>query len=204
MKSIQILSVAAIVTTLFFSACSNDDNIVPEENIPTTTDSVTTENVTYEANGSFIYTDAATSTPKTYSHQFVKIQYKNVSHVWENTNYTYLTFYNTNSTAAAEMITFVFLGKEFPKTGTYKIGPQTVAVNGISEADKLLPNEVAILAVGNGNVTKRDATKTINIENNKGKITITSSNEINIYDNIMGELKGTCKNINLTRTIKKL
>lgn len=203
MKLFQFLFIALITISLTLSSCSEVVNPLPD-NQTNDVDSVSSESVTYEATGSFIYTSTDTSTPKSYTHQYVKIHYKDVSHIWKNTYYTYLSFYNTNSTAAAEMLTFVFLGKELPKTGTYKIGPNIISMNGILETDKILPGEVSILAVGNGQVTKREAEMTVNVVNNNGHITITSNHEINVYNNITGELKGTCKNINLTRTTKKL
>lgn len=204
----KYFKIVLLSSTLLLS-CSKDDStntndINPTENNPINTDIVTSENVTYEANGSFTYTDASSSTPKNRTHQYVKIQYKDVSHLWKDTYYTYLSFYNTNSTAAAEMITFVFLGKEIPKTGTYKIGPNVISVSGITEADKLLSDEVSVLVVANGQVTKRDTSMTIKVVNNNGNLTITSDNEIKVYDNLMGTLKGTCKDINFTRTTKKL
>lgn len=206
MKAFKFFSIAVLGTILLFSSCSKDDNNnpqLPDDNSTNTSDSVTNKNIGYKASGSFIYTDAATSTPKTYTTPFVKVQYKDESHIWPNTHYTFLTFYNTNGNAA-EMLTFVFLGKDFPKTGTYKVGPSIIGISGITEADKLLSDEVGILAVGNSHVTKRDASMTIKVENDKGKITITSDDEIKVYSNIMGELEGTCKNINFTRTTEKL
>ena len=203
MKLFQFSFIALITISLTLSSCSEVINPLPD-NHTNDADSVSSESVTYEATGRFIFTSTDTSTPKSFSHQYVKIQYKDVSNIWTNTYYTYLTFYNTNRTAAAEMLTFVFLGKELPKTGTYKIGPNIISMNGISETDKILPGEVSIQAVGNGQVTKREAEMTVNVVNNNGHITITSNHEINVYNNITGELKGTCKNINLTRTTKKL
>lgn len=201
MKTIKFLLIASLSMS-FLLSCEKNENNDPDN--PNTTDLVTAENITYEANGSFTYTDAATSTPKTYTYTHVKAQYKDVSHIWPNTYYTNLSFYSIKATAAAEMITFIFLGKEFPKTGTYKMGPNGIAITGISETDKLLANEVAIQVVANGNVSKRDDLMSIDLINTNGKITITSSNEIEVYDNLMGNLRGTCKNINITRTTKKL
>ena len=103
------------------------------------------------------------------------------------------------------MITFVFLGKQFPKTGTYTIGPAgAIAMSGISASDKLLANKVGIMVVGNGKITKRDASVSLNITNDNGKIIIKNNGDINVYDNLTGELEGSCKNINLTRTSKKM
>lgn len=211
MKAFKLLSITVLGTILLISSCKKDDSnnpSVPSNNSTNTntntTDSVTEKNIGYKASGSFIYTDEATSTPKTYTHPYVKVQYKDVSHIWSNTYYTYLTFYNTNSTAAAEMLTFVFLGKDFPKTGTYKIGPNIIASQGIKDTDKLLADEIGILAVGNSHVTKRDASMTLKVVNDKGKITITSDEEIKVYSNITGNLEGTCKSINFTRTTEKL
>ncbi len=201
MKTIKFLLIASLSMS-FLLSCEKNENNDPDN--PNTTDLVTAENITYEANGSFTYTDAATSTPKTYTYTHVKVQYKDVSHIWPNTYYTNLSFYSIKATAAAEMITFIFLGKEFPKTGTYKMGPNGIAITGISETDKLIANEVAIQVVANGNVSKRDDLMSIDLINTNGKITITSSNEIEVYDNLMGNLRGTCKNINITRTTKKL
>ncbi len=207
------ISALALILIVGITSCRKDDkptpsstqpsNTTPSSTNPPVSDSLTSKNLTYEASGSFIYTSAATSSPKTYTHQYVKAQYKDMSHIWSDTYYTYMSFYNINATAAAEMITFTFLGKEFPKTGTYKLGPIIIANLGISEADKLLSDEVAIQVVGNGQVSKRDASISINVVNDNGKITITSDNEIKVYDNLMGELKGTCKNINFTRTTNK-
>lgn len=201
MKTIKFLIIASLSMSFLLSCEKNENNIPDDIN---TTDLITAENTTYEANGSFTYTDAATSTPKIYTYTHVKAQYKDVSHIWPNTYYTYLSFYSIKATAAAEMITFVFLGKEFPKTGTYKIGPNVISSLGISASDKLLADEVSIMVMANGQVTKRDASMTVKVVNDKGKITITSSNEIKVYDNIMGDLEGTCKDINIIRTTKKL
>ncbi len=203
MKINKFFSITVLAVAVLFSSCSKDDDTNP--NNPIINDQVTADNITYEASGGFTYTDAATSTAKSYTHQFVKAQYKDVSHIWQDTHYTYLAFYNTNATAAAEMITFVFLGKDFPKTGTYKIGPaQAIAMSGVSASDKLLANEVGIMVVGNGQITKRDASVSVNITNDNGKIVITSTDEIKVYSNVDGDLEGSCKNINLTRTTKKL
>lgn len=206
MKVIQIFKIAVLATVVLFSSCSKDEDTNPNETgNPVIDDQVTAENITYEASGGFTYTDAATSTAKSYTHLFVKAQYKDVSHIWQDTHYTYLAFYNTNATAAAEMITFVFLGKQFPKTGTYTIGPAgAIAMSGISASDKLLVNEVGIMVVGNGKITKRDASVSLNITNDNGKIIIKNNGDINVYDNLTGELEGSCKNINLTRTTKKM
>lgn len=199
MKINKFFSITVLAVAVLFSSCSKDDDTNP--NNPIINDQVTADNITYEASGGFTYTDAATSTAKSYTHQFVKAQYKDVSHIWQDTHYTYLAFYNTNATAAAEMITFVFLGKDFPKTGTYKIGPaQAIAMSGVSASDKLLANEVGIMVVGNGQITKRDASVSVNITNDNGKIVITSTDEIKVYSNVDGDLEGSCKNINLTRT----
>ncbi len=203
MKINKFFSITVLAVAVLFSSCSKDDDTNP--NNPIINDQVTADNITYEASGGFTYTDAATSTAKSYTHQFVKAQYKDVSHIWQDTHYTYLAFYNTNATAAAEMITFVFLGKDFPKTGTYKIGPaQAIAMSGVSASNKLLANEVGIMVVGNGQITKRDASVSVNITNDNGKIVITSTDEIKVYSNVDGDLEGSCKNINLTRTTKKL
>lgn len=203
MKINKFFSITVLAVAVLFSSCSKDDDTNP--NNPIINDQVTADNITYEASGGFTYTDAATSTAKSYTHQFVKAQYKDVSHIWQDTHYTYLAFYNTNATAAAEMITFVFLGKDFPKTGTYKIGTaQAIAMSGVSASDKLLANEVGIMVVGNGQITKRDASVSVNITNDNGKIVITSTDEIKVYSNVDGDLEGSCKNINLTRTTKKL
>lgn len=206
MKVIQIFKIAVLATVVLFSSCSKDEDTNPNDTgNQVIDDQLTAENITYEASGGFTYTDAATSTAKSYTHLFVKAQYKDVSHIWQDTHYTYLAFYNTNATAAAEMITFVFLGKQFPKTGTYTIGPAgAIAMSGISDSDKLLANEVGIMVVGNGKITKRDASVSLNITNDNGKIIIKNNGDINVYDNLTGELEGSCKNINLTRTTKKM
>ncbi|HQN37785.1 MAG TPA: hypothetical protein PLY01_08115, partial [Caldisericia bacterium] len=87
----------------------------------------------------------------------------------------------------------------------YKIGPaQAIAMSGVSASNKLLANEVGIMVVGNGQITKRDASVSVNITNDNGKIVITSTDEIKVYSNVDGDLEGSCKNINLTRTTKKL
>ena len=131
MKLFQFSFIALITISLTLSSCSEVVNPLPD-NQTNDADSVSSESVTYEATGSFIFTSTDTSTTKSFTHQYVKIQYKDVSNIWTNTYYTYLSFYNTNRTAAAEMLTFVFLGKELPKTGTYKIGPNIISMNGIS------------------------------------------------------------------------
>lgn len=208
MKINLILHSIALTAVLFFAACQKDETKPAENNNPpqneTPKDSVTAKAVTYEASGSFSYTDSASGETKTYTHTLVKVNYKDQSQLWPNTFYTYISFYNTNSQAAAQMLTFVVLGKELPKTGTYKIGPMPIASAGIKEEDKLKTGEMAIMAVANGNVSKRNDAITINVVNENGKLTITSSEEINVYDNIMGELEGKCKNINLTKTTKKM
>ena len=202
-----MLKTALLAVTVLFASCKKDNNNTPSNpNNPSApaTDSVTAEAIAYEASGNFTFINTETSTTNTYTHQYVKINYKDQSNLWANTQYTYLSFYNTNTQAAAEMITFVILGKEMPKTGTYKVGSWPIASAGITEADKLLPDEMAILVVGNSFVTKRNAAMTIQVVNDNGKITITSNNEIEVYDNLMGGLKGKCKDINLTRTTKKV
>ncbi|MDD3005325.1 hypothetical protein [Flavobacterium sp.] len=205
MKPIQFLKTATLVLAVLLSSCAKDDDNAPDPNNPSnpTTDLVTADPITYEASGGFTFTNTETNTAKEYTHQYVKINYKDQSNLWANTQYTYLSFYNTNAQAATEMITFVILGKEMPKTGTYKVGSWPIASAGITEADKLLPDEMAILVVGNSLVTKRNTSMTIQVVNDNGKITIKTSNEIEVYDNLTGGLKGKCKDINLTRTTKK-
>jgi hypothetical protein len=206
LKTTNMLKTALLAVTVLFASCTKDDDNAPDPNNPSnpTTDLVTADPITYEASGGFTFTNTETNTTIGYTHQFVKINYKDQSNLWANTQYTYLSFYNTNAQAAAEMITFVILGNEMPKTGTYKVGSWPIASAGITEADKLLPDEMAILVVGNSLVTKRNAAMTIQVANDNGKITITSNNEIEVYDNLMGGLKGKCKDINLTRTTKKV
>jgi hypothetical protein len=200
--------IATLALILFagIASCNKDDDNTPNDphNPNPTTDSVTANTIAYEASGGFTFTNTETNTTNGYTHQYVKINYKDQSNLWANTQYTYLSFYNKNAQAAAEMITFVILGKEMPKTGTYKVGSWPIASAGITEVDKLLPDEMAILVVGNSLVTKRNASMTIQVVNDNGKITITSNNEIEVYDNIGGTLKGKCKDINLTRTTKKV
>lgn len=206
MKASNILFSSALALIVILSSCKKDnDNIPNNPNNPNpTTDSVTASKITYEALGGFTFTKTETNTTNKYTHQYVRINYKDESHIWANTQYTYLSFYNTNVQAAAEMITFVILGKEMPKTGTYKVGPMPISINGVTEADKLLPDEMAIMVVGNSLVTKRNTSMTIKVVNDNGKITITSNSEIEVYDNLTGGLKGKCKEINLTRTTKKV
>lgn len=207
LKTTNMLKTALLAVTVLFASCKKDNNNTPSNpNNPSApaTDSVTAKAIAYEASGNFTFINTETSTTNTYTHQYVKINYEDQSHIFANTQYTFLSFYNTNTQAAAEMITFVILGKEMPKTGTYKVGSWPIASAGITEADKLLPDEMAILVVGNSLVTKRNAAMTIQVVNDNGKITITSNNEIEVYDNLMGGLKGKCKDINLTRTTKKV
>ena len=198
----------ALSSALLFSSCKKD-TAKPEANTNTKTDEsakevLTANAVTYEASGSFSFTNVTNSITNSYTHQYVKINYKDQSQLWPDTYYTYLTFYNSNSQAAAEMLTFVLLGKDLPKTGTYKTGPLPIAVDGIKAADKLSSDEIAIMAVSNSMVSKRNAATTIKVLNENGKITITTSDEINVYDNLMGDLKGKCKSISLVRNPKKV
>lgn len=198
----------ATLALIFFAAitsCKKDNANPnnPNNPSPPTADSVTANNITYEALGGFTFTNTQTNVTNNYTHKYVSISYKDQSHIWANTAYTFLTFFDKISEAAAQQITFVILGKEMPKTGTYKVGPWIVSTTGITAADKLLPDEMAILVVGNSLVTKRNTSLTIQVVNDNGKITITANNEIPVYDNLMGNLKGKCTNINLTRTTKK-
>ncbi len=202
LKNLKI-ALLSIIFIVGISSCNEEDK---SPNSPNTSviDSVTSTTITYESSGGYTFINTETNAINNYTHQYVKINYKDQSHIWTNTQYTYFSFYNLSAQAAAEMITFVLLGKDMPKTGTYKLGPWPISSAGITENDKLLSDEMAIMVVGNSLVSKRDATKTINVVNNNGQISITSSNEIEVYSNLMGNLKGKCNNINLTRTTKKV
>lgn len=201
------LNILSIVFLASMSSCEKEEvnpatNNTNNQNLGS--DSVTSKTITYEATGGYSFTNSSSNDTKSYTHNFVKINYKDQSHLWANTQYTFLNFYNTNAQAAAEMITIVILGKEMPKSGTYKIGPWPIASDGISESSKLLSDEMAVMVVANGYVTKRNSAITIQVVNDNGKISIVGNNEFEVFDNITGILKGKCKNINLIRTTKKI
>lgn len=204
MKKLNLITTILFLGVLLITSCSKKDS--KAKSTPSTPasseDSVTQKGVVYQASGSYTLTKKD-ETPTTYSYSNATVFYKKNA-LFENTYYTYINFYSkTTALASSESITFAFLGKELPKTGTYTIGTMGIAMNGITESDKLLSNEVAIQVVGNSWLSKRDNSQKVNITNDKGNVTITFANEINVYSNITGELNGTVKSINVTKTNTK-
>lgn len=203
MKQSLIFSAIFLASSLMVSSCKKGSTSSTPTPTATTADSVSATAVVYEATGSYTQVNSSTSESKLINPKNVKVFYKDVSY-WANTYYTYITFYNTNSTGASECISFVFLGKELPKTGTYKVGPWVIAKDGVSDDDKLLSNEVAVLTLANSWVSKRDAVKIVKVINDNGKLSISTSDEIEVFDNMYGDSKGKCKDISFTKTTTKI
>ncbi|GAB1395737.1 MAG TPA: hypothetical protein PKN57_04855 [Saprospiraceae bacterium] len=200
MKTLHYFQIATLAFLLVFSACSKD-NGTNDPGTPSTGDPVTLQGVNYEASGTVKYVDTNTGKTETMTYTKVTAQYKDQSHIWPGTFYTFLTFTNLTPN---QTISFVFPGKELPKSGIHKIGPWPIATNGITEADKLKDGEMAIFFNGRLAGSKRADFKSINVLNDNGKILLDFGNEVDVFDNITGDKAGNIILINVTKTTKKL
>ncbi len=168
------------------STPSNNNN---NNNNTTTADSVSLTKKCYEGSGAIVISNMGFSG---FSCNIVCASYSDVSHLWPGTYQTTLAF--ANQTGAGQVLNFVFNGKSFPKTGTYK----AVTMYGMMGATtKIADDEVVIHFLG-PICAKTSQNNTISVTNSNGKITITSP-KIELFD-IAGNAKSVVTEVNLTRT----
>lgn len=171
------------VTLCVCASCGKDAD--ENNNNPNSADTVSKTKTCYDGSGNVTVTGKDGFTGFTCN--YACGSYSDASHLQAGSNITYLAF--ADKTATGMTLGFYFNGKEWPKSGTYSIGSLG------------LPTSTEAYVVFFGAYSKKTQGNTIQVTNDNGKITITSS-KIEMFD-IAGNLAFTISDLNVTKTNNK-
>ncbi len=197
----RIITSAIVLATclsVLFTACKKDEKTTNTTNTnnpnPTPTepaDTASAKKTCYEGSGSLLISNMGFPG---FDCNLACASYADVSQLWPGEYQTTITF--MNQTGFGQSMNFIFSGKSYPKTGTYKVATQY----GFGATDKLAADEVVVNFTG-PIATHKDAGNTIEVVNDNGKITLKSS-KIELFD-IAGNPKSVVSELNVTKSTTK-
>lgn len=179
---------------LSLSACKKESSPTPSPTptpTPTSSDSLTATKTCYQGSGSLAVTGLGFSTMKC---DIACVGYTDNS---STTPGYYQAFLSMGEQAVfGANFLFYFKGKDFPKSGTYKV---MSLGGGSGAAGSLADNEVYVTMTGQ--YSNSASNNTITVTNDKGTINLKSS-RIDLVD-IAGNPKSVISEMNLTRSTTK-
>ncbi|MCC7534003.1 MAG: hypothetical protein IT246_08695 [Bacteroidia bacterium] len=194
MKKLLYACIAfALATTVTLSSCKKEEEKKEEDKVET--EKPTATEVCYKATGSMYVSNM----PFTgFQCNAACTNYSDESNYWPNTFYTTIAFKNTSFTD--RVMYFVFLGQEYPKSGTYKVADLT-GMDGNNV--KIASDEVIVYMVAAGTAgTKKSSNNTVTVTNTNGEIKVVSA-RIDLYDLNSGNASGIATKIDFTKTTTK-
>lgn len=206
MKRIVLqFSAVVMVAMLALASCGKDNTTTtpttnntpqpnnPQPNNPTTnTDSVSTTKTCYDGSGSLTISNMGFTG---FSCNLACAVYLDVSHLWPGTYQTTITI--ANQTGFGQLVNFVFNGKSFPKSGTYK----AVTMYGMMSSTHKLADDEVVVHIFGPKCTKTEQNNTVTVVNDNGKITFTSS-KLELFD-LIGEPASVITELNVTKSTSK-
>ncbi len=176
-----------LVILITITACKKGGSST--NNPPSPADSVSLKQNCYNASGAVTLSNMGITG---FNCNMACASYSNTSHIWPGSYQTTLAF--ANQTGFGQVLNFVFNGKGFPQSGTYK----AVTMFGMMGASSRIADDEVVVHFLGPVSSKTSQNNTIKLVNDNGRITI-SSDRIELFD-IAGNAKSVASAISFTRT----
>lgn len=176
-----------ILVSIAITACKKGGNNTTK-NPSSAADSVSLKQKCYTASGTVALSNMGITG---FTCDMACASYSSTAHIWADSYQTTLAF--ANQTGFGQVLNFVFNGKGFPKSGTYK----AVTMFGMmGSSSRIADDEVVVHFLGPVS-SKTSQNNTIKLVNDNGRITV-SSDKIELFD-IAGNAKSVASAISFTR-----